>query len=126
MRSLLVALLFAGCVHTKSTQSQTSEQPQKQGKQVAAPRPVGTTPSSILRPGGMARIQKALGVSESGELDDRTRHALERFQTRHHLASTGEPDFETVEKLGLDTDDIFKSGSRKKETDTAARRQSKQ
>jgi hypothetical protein len=53
MKWLLIAILFAGCAHTKSTQSaaqnKESSDEQQEGKKVAAPRPLGTTPSSILR-----------------------------------------------------------------------------
>ena len=128
-RFLWIAVLFAGCFHTKETQTtaQSKEAPsdQQQGKRVAAPRPVGTTPASILRADGIREIQKKLKVAESGDLDDHTRKALEKFQRQEHLASTGEPDMETVEKLGLDVDDIFQSGSRKKEDDRAARKNAK-
>ena len=125
MRASIIVLLLAGCFHTKQTQTQNRdpEQQQKQGKTVAAPRPVGTTPSSILRSDGTRKIQKALGVAASGQLDDPTRKALERFQRRHELAATGLHDLETVEKLGLNTNDVFQSGSRKKEGDATARKQ---
>jgi hypothetical protein len=129
MRYVAMVVLCAGCLHTQRTQSpaqskeDTSEQ--RQGKRVAAPRPVGTTPESIVKNDGMKRIQKELGVSQSGELDEKTRNALEKFQRKHELAATGLPDLETVEKLGLDTNDVFQSGSKKKENDRGARKQAK-
>ena len=124
MRFVVLAVLFAGCFHTK--QAQTTAEPEKQqtqGKRVATPRPVGTTPQSILRADGLRKMQDKLGVKETGQLDDATRAALERFQRRHHLAATGLPDLATVDQLGLDTDKIFQTGSQKKEGDRAARKQ---
>jgi hypothetical protein len=93
---------------------------------VAAPRPLGTTPSSILRGGAMADIQGKLGVAKSGQLDDGTRNALRKFQRGQELAETGLPDIETVRKLGLDPDDVFQTGSRHAKDDTAARENAKQ
>jgi Putative peptidoglycan binding domain len=124
MRFLILAVLFAGCFHTKQTQATAEpEEQQTKGKQVAAPRPVGTTPQSILRADGLRKMQNKLKVRESGELDDKTREALVAFQRRHHLAATGLPDLETVETLGLNTNDVFQSGSKKKEGDATARKQ---
>jgi hypothetical protein len=129
-RLLLLAILFAGCFHARETQSTTankeSTDEQDKGKQVAAPRPVGTTPSSILHAGAMNDLQGKLGVPRSGELDDRTRKALEKFQREHDLAATGLPDIETVRTLGLDPDDVFRTGSRHKKDDTAKRDQAKE
>ena len=128
MRFLILAVLLAGCFHTK--QAQTTAEPEKeqaQGKKVATPRPVGTTPQSILRADGLRKMQNKLGVKESGQLDDATRAALERFQRRNQLAATGLPDLETVDKLGLDTDKVFQTGSKKKEGDrTAAAKRARQ
>ena len=128
-RFLWIAILFAGCFHTKETQTtaQSKEAPaeQQQGKRVEAPRPVGTTPASILRADGIREIQKKLKVSQSGDLDDNTHKALEKFQRSQQLASTGEPDLETVQKLGLNPDEIFQTGSRKKADDRSARKSAK-
>jgi hypothetical protein len=121
-RFLIAALLFAGCFHTRQTQTTAAEK-QTQGKQVATPRPVGTTPQSILRADGLRKMQGKLGVSQNGQLDDATRGALEHFQRRHHLAATGLPDLATVEELGLNTNDVFQTGSKKKEGDATARKQ---
>lgn len=126
--------LLGGCLHTRTTQKEQgttaqqggAQEKQAQSKQVAAPRPVGTTPESVFTSDGTLRLQRALArhgyrVSQSGTLDDETRRALERFQRANELASTGMPDYATCHALGLDPDEIFQTGSRHRDTDAAKR-----
>jgi hypothetical protein len=77
--------------------------------------PVPTAPAATpaagpdLQPGAVQMIQQRLEIhgamrtqQASGEMDAVTRAALSRFQEANHLPTTGEPDAETVRKLGLD------------------------
>jgi hypothetical protein len=67
-----------------------------------------------MLPDGPRLIQEALSrrgyLSDhrSRTIDERTSDALQRFQRDNKLPSTGEPDRETVRKLGLSTDKVFR------------------
>jgi len=50
----------------------------------------------------------------TSELDENTHDALSKFQHRHDLPATGSPDDATVRKLGLEPEDIFRSGKANK------------
>jgi hypothetical protein len=76
--------------------------------------PIASRPAGLLAEGAEAKIQQRLGDKgllegrPSGALDDRTRAALRRFQKDEKLPETGVPDQETITRLGLEPDQIFR------------------
>lgn len=77
--------------------------------------PVSTAPAGLLEPGAVDIIQQHLQSRgylkcpcNGQQIDDRTREALARFQREGGLPTTGLPTFETVERLGLRVDQIFR------------------
>ena len=78
--------------------------------------PLTTSPAGLLREGAAKKIQQRLAragapaeMKASGELDGPTRAALARYQRAHDLPATGDPDDATVQRLGLDPDEVFVS-----------------
>jgi len=76
--------------------------------------PVASTPQGLMRDGAEKKIQQRLHEKgllatdeRSGQLDPDTRAALRTFQKREGLPTTGLPSYETIDKLGLDLDEIF-------------------
>jgi peptidoglycan hydrolase-like protein with peptidoglycan-binding domain len=68
----------------------------------------------VFKPGAVEMIQQrlesvgALRLQEAtGGLGAATRSALARFQETNHLFITGEPDDDTLRKLGLNPKNIF-------------------
>ena len=116
-------------------QPQASEQPkQHEGGPAARPRlarrpqkpgrpPLAASPSGLFVPGGVEQLQKALeqhgyldaSQAKSGEIDAATADAVRKFQTDQGIARTGNPDHETVRRLGLDPDSLFRKSSDVKE-----------
>jgi hypothetical protein len=84
------------------------------------PAPLSTSPEGLLEPGAEKKIQAALarrglldaGDAHSGQLDGPTKKALRRFQHDADLPETGVPDRETIRRLGLPPDDLFKKTDR--------------
>lgn len=135
-RLLLVsALAFAGCLHAKQredpqpqpgpdqqpAQAPRANPPQKPTEKERPPdepgRPhLSSEAEGLLTPEGPRLIQEALSKRgylprehQSGELDVETSNALRRFQEDEHAPRTGYPDRETVRKLGLEVEKVFKS-----------------
>lgn len=86
------------------------------GQQGAESRPsLAETPSELLEPQGVRRLQEALqrrGLLDDGgrgELDRATSEAVRRYQANEGLARTGFPDHATVSRLGLDPDEVYRS-----------------
>jgi len=82
--------------------------------------PVASTPQGLMREGAEKKIQQRLHEKgllatdeRSGQLDPDTRAALRTFQKRENLPTTGLPSYETVDKLGLDLDEIFYAHAKK-------------
>ncbi|GEJ56120.1 peptidoglycan-binding domain-containing protein [Anaeromyxobacter diazotrophicus] len=76
---------------------------------------VAASPEELMQPGSALRIQEALRARgllrepASGELDEPTSAALRRFQGQEHLAQTGAPDRETLRRLGIDPQGVYRS-----------------
>src|SRR4051812_34878354 len=68
---------------------------------VAVPALGGASPA-FADNGGLAAVQRALGVKADGVMGPRTRAAIRRFQRRHHLPVVGEAGPRTRAALGLD------------------------
>ena len=67
-----------------------------------------------MLPGGPLLIQQALikkgylKVAETGELDDETTSSLRHFQADQKIMRTGSPDRETLRRLGIPADKVFR------------------
>lgn len=83
--------------------------------------PVATSANGLLKPGAEKQIEQRLadegflhrkdeGETGGPRATASTTEALRRFQEKHDLPATGMPDQETVRKLGLDPDAMFKAG----------------
>jgi peptidoglycan hydrolase-like protein with peptidoglycan-binding domain len=121
---LVGALLVGGCQTREVERADKKATGRGEGaaRTARAPRPVGSTPKSVFEPGATERIQRALSdkgydTPATGKMDDRTRKNLEAFQKEKKVAATGLPDIETLRKLGLEPDEVFQPGSRKKKDD---------
>jgi peptidoglycan hydrolase-like protein with peptidoglycan-binding domain len=121
-RAVLLLVLTCACGHTRtSALSETEGAPSATTPPPTFTSengiPLSTSSGGLLKPGAAKMIQQRLenaGVlpeeEETGAMDAVTRAAISRFQDAHGLPATGEPDLDTVEKLGLKAKDVFVSG----------------
>lgn len=93
----------------------TSAKPEAERQAAAPGRPqLADSPEGLMRPGGVLLIQQALAKrgylhpAPSGALDDLTCAGLRNFQADEKLSRTGAPDRETVHRLKLNEDQVFK------------------
>jgi hypothetical protein len=125
--ALLVAL--AGCSHAKTTdkgqpakeatpepeaEAKTSERAPARAREPASKPddvPVSTSPAGLLAPGADDKIRDKLAAAGFATDGKSTNEALRRFQKANDLPATGVPDHETVKKLGLDRDEIFRAAA---------------
>jgi len=85
--------------------------------------PLAASPSGLFVPGGVEKVQQALaskgyldnGSAQKGEIDARTSAAVRKFQGDQGMARTGNPDHETVRRLGLDPDALFRKSEQVKD-----------
>lgn len=118
---LLSTLPLAGCGHTKTVAKPAEEPPSEEGsgppprtEKPPSPHPKKTpvveNPNDLLNPGAEDQIRTRL--VEGGYLDDPKAKSLEaglrKFQSAKDLPATGVPDHETVRRLGLDPNEIFR------------------
>ena len=137
---LFAAVLLSGCSHAtrvaKSDEAERSDndhpaQPMnEEGDAAAKPRaarrperpgrpPLAASPGGLFVPGGVEKIQKALADrgyldvdrAKKGEIDEATSAAIRKFQSDQGLARTGNPDHETLRRLGLDPDSLFRKSA---------------
>lgn len=112
---LWLALGSGACGHAHTTDQGTPEAP---AAEEPAPRhhhqagatkrdpsetPVAESANALLKPGAEAKIRQKLHAGDEQPLGK----ALKQFQQDHDLPMTGQPDHETVSKLGLKPDDVF-------------------
>src|SRR5450759_2597589 len=123
------ALALVGCAHAKTTEPTEPAKPEaaekpssterapRSGKLRVAPTgdqpkttPLAQAPEGLLTPGAEQKIHDKLsaGGFMKEDADASTGAALRRFQATHDLPSTGVPDHETVRRLGLNPDDLFR------------------
>ena len=125
----ILALALAGCAHTKTTEPAEPEAAEKPSSTERAPRtgklrvgptgeqpkttPLAKAPEGLLTPGAEQKIHDKLsaGGFMKEDANDSTRVALRRFQAAHDLPSTGVPDHETVRRLGLNPDELFRKAT---------------
>ena len=93
----------------------TSAKPAAERQAAAPGRPqLANSPEGLMLPGGVLLIQQALTKrgylheAESGALDDPTCVGLRTFQSDQKLARTGAPDRETLHRLGVAGDKVFR------------------
>ncbi len=101
-----------------------SAEEQKAQKDTADTRPpaeegrpeLSTSADALMNPEGPRLIQDALtqrgylaADHKTGKLDPETSAALRKFQEEEEVARTGYPDRETVRKLGLSIEKVFKA-----------------
>ena len=93
----------------------TSAKPEAERQAAAPGRPqLANSPEGLMLPGGVLLIQQALTKrdylqnAESGAFDDQTSVGLRRFQSDQKLARTGAPDRETLYRLGVSADEVFR------------------
>jgi peptidoglycan hydrolase-like protein with peptidoglycan-binding domain len=85
--------------------------------------PLAASPAGLFVPGGVEKLQKALedrgyldaAKAKPGDIDAATADAVRKFQSDQGIARTGNPDHETVRRLGLDPDQLFRKSSEVKE-----------
>jgi hypothetical protein len=73
-------------------------------------------PDDLFVPGAVERVQKALAergyleldAARQGRIDPSTTAAVQKFQSDQGLARTGVPDHETVRRMDLDPDALFR------------------
>jgi hypothetical protein len=78
--------------------------------------PLAEAPEELFVPGAVERIQKALAErgyleldpARQGRIDPATTVAVRKFQSDQRLARTGIPDHETVRRMDLDPDALFR------------------
>jgi hypothetical protein len=127
--AVLVAL--AGCSHAKTTDEgkpareatpEAKEEVEAQKSKPAPARarepaskpedvPVTTSPAGLLAPGADDKIRDKLAAAGFAADGKSTKEALRRFQKANDLPATGSPDHETVKKLGLNPDEIFRAAT---------------
>jgi hypothetical protein len=123
------ALAFVGCAHAKTTEPAEPEAAEKPSSTERAPRtgklrvaptgdqpkttPLAPEPLGLLRPGAEQKIRDKLSAEGFMKEDANasTEAALRRFQAAHDLPATGAPDHETVRRLGLNPDDLFRKAA---------------
>ncbi len=117
--SLTVPLLIIGCGHATSIETPTEQAapeppPPRAEKHEGAvdPKttPVAESPDALLEPGAEREIRNKLEAG--GYLEDRNTKSLEgglrKLQAAKDLPVTGLPDHESIRRLGLDPNKIFR------------------
>jgi hypothetical protein len=126
------ALALVGCAHAKTTEPTEPAEPEaadkpssterapRTGKLRVAPTgeqpkttPLAQAPEGLLTPGAEQKIHDKLSAGGFMKEDANTSigAALRRFQAAHDLPATGVPDHETVRRLGLNPDDLFRKAT---------------
>lgn len=94
-----------------SAKPSQARRPQKPGGP-----PLSAGPEGLFVPGGVEQVQNALahkgyldmGEAKKGAIDAQTSAAVRKFQSDEGIARTGNPDHETLRRLGLDPDKLFR------------------
>lgn len=115
------AVAALGCRATQHVKEPTAsgEEPRRGAARPAFPSRAGrprvpATPGGLLAPDAVGEIQEALARRghlaghRRGELDGATSAAIRRFQREQGLAQTGFPDRETLTRLGVDPERVYR------------------
>jgi hypothetical protein len=113
---LLLALGALACAHRERARPEADRRGnEERNDRENARLPLATTPAELLVPGAIEKIQDALAArgyldpsAKRGHLDIPTAGSIRRFQSDQDIARTGIPDHETVRRLGLDPDALFR------------------
>jgi peptidoglycan hydrolase-like protein with peptidoglycan-binding domain len=115
--ALAAAAVALACRHPKQARppAPSPEPPSQHGARTPPGRPrVPSSPEGLLADDAVAQLQRALarrgylGEHREGDLDAATSAALRRFQRDEGLATTGFPDRETLQKLGVDPEHAYR------------------
>jgi len=134
--AVLATALGVGCAHTKTTDQGAAEsnnqdggteeakatkpEPTRRGPRESREQgggthggvPLATAPGALLAPGAEKKIRERLAadgfLARDAESDAAMGEGLRRFQRAKDLPATGVADQETVRRLGLDPDEIFR------------------
>lgn len=105
-----------GASGTSSQRSESSDRSASRRDSRGEDIPVAASAAGLLKPGAAEKIEERLiarGLLEpakrSGQLGGAASTALRRFQRDAKIAETGVPDHETVRRLGLSPDDVFRA-----------------
>ena len=114
-------LVAAACRHAQRApagEGTEVTQPGRQGTSGVKPGPerprVPPSPQGLLAPDAIREAQGALaargllGEHRAGEVDAATSAALRKFQAQEGLASTGFPDRDTLQRLGVDPEKAYR------------------
>jgi peptidoglycan hydrolase-like protein with peptidoglycan-binding domain len=117
-------LLLAGalaCAHTTAEKPAPEVAPAPRAQPKPGPvepghPPLADAPEALFVPGAIEQLQKRLAgrgyldlsAARPGRLDSATTAAIRKFQSDQGLARTGTPDRETLRRLGLDPDKLFR------------------
>jgi peptidoglycan hydrolase-like protein with peptidoglycan-binding domain len=118
---VLLLTVALACAHATAEKRPADEPPAPRAQPKPGPvepghPPLADAPEAMFVPGAIERIQKALAErgyldqasARPGRLDSATTAAVRKFQSDQGLARTGVPDRETVRRLGLDPDTLFR------------------
>jgi hypothetical protein len=77
---------------------------------------VATAPEALLAPGAEDKIRERLIAggflaADAGKSNGAMRGGIRQFQKAQDLPETGVPDAETVKRLGLNPDEMFRRGT---------------
>jgi peptidoglycan hydrolase-like protein with peptidoglycan-binding domain len=115
--ALAAAALGLACRHPQQARppAPASEPAARHGARTPPGHPrVPSSPEGLLAEDAVARLQRALarrgylGEHREGTLDPPTSAALRKFQAKEGLATTGFPDRETLQKLGVDPESAYR------------------
>jgi hypothetical protein len=134
---ILLLACLAACSHAKSVEKldgrdrgATADTKGRPQVTVNPEHPlVVDAPAKFLRPGAGRQLQEALrkkGIltqPDAEALGETTSDALSRFQQENDLAATGFPDAETLRRLDLDPDQIYRSPPSEAEAEMLFRKQ---
>lgn len=140
---LALGLVAFGCAHAKTTdrdkttsatpdEKDTDRPASSSGTRARAPArhrdpsavPVASSAHDLLQPGAEQQIRDKLAARgfmdapADGARPQSLRAPLQRFQDANDLPATGTPDAETLRKLGLDPDAVFRKATSAGKSDT--------
>jgi len=122
LAAILTLSLGASCAHTKNTDSGDTKAEDNAGTNPnlhpGHPEevPVATRPEALLAPGADHDIRDKLAErgfmkEGAGSSQSSTREGIRRFQRAEDLPATGIADQETVKRLGLDPEKVFRKAT---------------
>ena len=103
---ILSLALGASCAHTKTTESDETKEGDKQASGTAKAKEPGADHDIRGKLAERGFLKEGAATSQSS-----TREAIRRFQHAEDLPATGIADQETVKRLGLDPEKVFRKAT---------------